>query len=77
MTTRICLFITMLQWFAINAFAQPADTVKPLTYKNPLPVAFGDPYVCVQASCLCDESRSLDGRSEQPSPSNRLHAALS
>jgi beta-xylosidase len=35
----------MLQWYAINSFAQPADTVKPLTYKNPLPVAFGDPFV--------------------------------
>ena len=45
MTKRIYLFTAMLQWFAINSFAQPADTVKPLTYKNPLPVAFGDPYV--------------------------------
>ena len=32
--------------------------------------------VCVQRSCCCDESRPLDGRSEQPPPSNRLHAAL-
>jgi len=45
MTKRLYLFTAMLQWFAINSYAQPAGTVKPLTYKNPLPVAFGDPYV--------------------------------
>jgi hypothetical protein len=28
------------------------------------------PPVCVQRSCCCDESRPLDGRSEQPPPSN-------
>src|ERR1044072_3284771 len=45
MTKRIYLFITILQWFAVNSFAQHTDTLKSLTYKNPLPVAFGDPYV--------------------------------
>jgi beta-xylosidase len=50
MTKRIYLFIAALQWLAINSFAQPADPVKPLTYKNPLPVAFGDPYVLQDSS---------------------------
>ncbi len=45
MTKRIYIFIVIIQWFTVNSFAQHTDTVKSLTYKNPLPVALGDPFV--------------------------------